>query len=366
MNISKKLARYFKDEVGNRKDLDKEAICKFLTTTDSTTKFKCVEPIIKKLMEPNGKKKIYSHIAELYEIEKNTMCITNKRDHVIHALNTYLLGLYINDKYLNVKVSEFEWKFAALFHDIAYPIEIAASYPDIVYPMTPQEIVESYIKTMENIENSDNFIIVVTSLVPENFEKLTNKKNAIDYMEEKIKNKWKLCVNVQNRYETMILPDGKICHGMFSALTVLHLIDSMYQKHNPKRDKGYKDVGGSDWDQNHFENDVVSACSAIFLHNLDKDAFVKIDKNKAPLPYLLKLCDEFQNWDRPNGEEQGDSPTNYNISIQKNKKTQKKELIFEVNCSDVEDKIKDNIKCLNDTSIIVRLVPKEGTLSNET
>ena len=345
MNINNTLAKYFKDEVGYRKDLDKKAIYKFYTTSDHEIKFECVEQIIKKLVEPNGKKKIYLHIDKLHKIEKDTMSLTGKRDHVIHALNTYLLGLYINDKYLATKVNEFKWKLAAPFHDVAYPIEIAALHPEIFAPMTSNEIVKSYINTMKNIEDVDNFNIVVTNLVPKNVEKLTNKKNAIAYIQNQIR-KWGLGVNVQKRYETMI-SSNKICHGMFSALTVLHLIDSMYQKHNPKRVKKIKLAEGSDWNQEYFKNDVVPACSAIFLHNLGIDAFYQIDKNKAPLPYLLKLCDELQNWDRPNGEGQSEPSENYGISIEDGK------LIFYVKDEAKREHIKGKIKCLNDNSIDV-------------
>ncbi|MCG7847634.1 MAG: hypothetical protein MIO93_00440, partial [ANME-2 cluster archaeon] len=90
-------------------------------------------------------------------------------------------------------------------------------------------------------------------------------------------------------------------------------------------------------------------CSAIFLHNLSDDAFTKISKNKAPLPYLLKLCDELQNWDRPdNNMLDGDSPENYNISIQNGV------LCFEVKDGSIKDKISDKIKCLNDPKIEIK------------
>lgn len=340
-SINEKLAKYFKNEVDYRKDLDIKAIYKFYTTSDHDIKFKCVEQIIKKLVESNGKKKIYLHIDKLHKIEKDTTSLTGKRDHVIHALNTYLLGLYINDKYLATKVNEFKWKLTAPFHDIAYPIEIAALHPEISMPMTSKEMVESYIDTMKNIEGVDNFNIIVQNLVPKNVEKLTNKKNAFDYIQNQIR-KWGLGVNVQKKYDTMI-SSNKICHGMFSALTVLHLIDSMYQKHNPERVEEYKPAEDSDWNQEYFENDVVPACSAIFLHNLDKDAFDKIDKNEAPLPYLLKLCDELQNWDRPGGKRKSEPSENYGISIEDGN------LIFYVKDKAKIKDIKKRIEWLNDT-----------------
>ena len=74
------------------------------------------------------------------------------------------------------------------------------------------------------------------------------------------------------------------------------------------------------------------------------------------MPYLLKLCDELQNWDRPNGEEQSEPSENYGISIEDGK------LTFYVEDETKIKDIKKGIKCLNVNSIIVRLVSREGTI----
>ena len=337
MNINETLANYFE---GNNPIIDgenNERIRKFLLEEVPSKKYKLAKPLIKDLVKPRSKDQLYRHIAELYEVEQATMSLTGKRDHVIHALNTFILGVYINDNYLGNKVDDFQWKLAALFHDIAYPIEIS------------QEIIERYFKKMSKtkdefgIENFDPSI----ELVPQHFEKLTNNKNAFEYIQKRIY-KWGLNVNVQKRYDDMI--SSKICHGMISALTVLYLVDLKYQECNPQGKRQSVIVDNSDWNRKYFENDIVSACSAIFLHNLP-NAFEKINKNKAPLPYLLKLCDELQNWDRPNqNKHQSDPPKNYDISTQNNR------LIFKVNSEKDRDKISKKIECLNDSNISVEWV----------
>lgn len=137
----------------------------------------------------------------------------------------------------------------------------------------------------------------------------------------------------------------------------MYLVDLKYQEHNPQRKRQSVTVGNSDWNQKYFENDIVSACSAIFLHNLP-NAFEKINKNKAPLPYLLKLCDELQNWDRPNqNTDRKDSPENYDISIQNGR------IIFKVSSKEDRDKISKKIECLNDSNISIEYVTnfKNGT-----
>ncbi len=274
MNINETLVKYFEVTPPVNNYTFKAGIPKFLHEPNTQKKYELAQQLIKDILGEIGKDKLYSHITELYEVEEATMCLTGKRDHVIHALNTFLLGFYVNNLYLAEKVEEFQWTLAALCHDIAYPLEIS------------QTIIERYLSKMRTIKNElhiENFGPVI-NLIPKNFEKLTNNKNALECIQKRIY-EWGLDVNVQKRYEDKI-SSNEICHGMLSALTVLYLVDLMYRKN-------------SRWDQEKFENDIVSACSAIFLHNLSDDAFEKIDKNKAPLPYLLKLCDELQTWDRP-------------------------------------------------------------------
>ena len=63
-------------------------------------------------------------------------------------------------------------------------------------------------------------------------------------------------------------------------------------------------VDGVDWNQKWFETDNVSACAAIFLHNLDpiKVPMRRLNRHKTPVAYLLRLADTLQEWDRPSGQ----------------------------------------------------------------
>ncbi len=171
MNINETLAKYFEDTPPINDYIFKERIPEFLRESDTQKKYECSQHLIKDLLELYGKDKLDSHITELYEVEEATMGLTGKRDHVIHALNTFLLGLYINNNYLVKKVEEFQWAIAALCHDIAYPLEIS------------QTIIERYFSKMRTIKNElhiENFDPAI-NLVPKNFEKLTNNKNALEY-----------------------------------------------------------------------------------------------------------------------------------------------------------------------------------------
>ena len=331
MNINNTLSEFFdevpidfcRDDKAN-KEIKREIIA-FLDESKIGSKYQPAKELTKQLIKCHGKEQLYQHIVELYKVEKATRSLTEKRDHVIHALNTFLLGVYINEKYLINSVDSFQWKLTALLHDIAYPLVIS------------QKIIERYFEKVKGIKNhlgiaSSN---PTMNIVPKNFEKITNNKNAFDYIQNRI-DEWGLKVDVEKKYSEM-RSSNTICHGMISALTVLYLIDLMYQKHNPERK--YND---SDWSQEYFETDVVSACSAIFLHNLRDDAFENIDKTKASLAYLLKLSDELQNWDRM---QEGDSPENYDVDICNDK------LYFKTKSEDSKNRISKKIACLNDESV---------------
>ena len=134
-DINKKLAKYFESDANIEKVSDIENICAFLRAPIDE-KYSHISPLIDEFMKRNSKGKLDLHISELYKIESATMNLTEKRDHTIHSLNTYLLGLYINDKYLGNEVNELQWKLAALFHDIGYPI------------VNSQEIIKRYIRGM--------------------------------------------------------------------------------------------------------------------------------------------------------------------------------------------------------------------------
>ena len=127
------------------------------------------------------------------------------------------------------------------------------------------------------------------------------------------------------------------------------MIDLMYQEYNPKRIHKSIEKNGFDFNQKCFDKHVVSACSAIYIHNLPLKCFKnKIDRNDAPVAFLLRLSDCLQEWDRPSGENtNGSSSNDFNIEFVDS------DLIFNVNIHDnVEKKkiienIEDEISCLD-------------------
>lgn len=283
--------------------------------------------IIDRVMNVHGKKALLSHVVELARVEHGIRELEPwVRDHVVHALLTFILGIYINERFIrytsNYPVDNFQWKLACLFHDIGYPIQLAR---DIIKPFV-EKINE--IKTRIGVPASD----LSFRIVPSGIENLQRGINSFDLIQQRI-NDWNLCIDVKKEYNQMI-DSGIICHGIISALAILYVTDLMYQKHNPVRNHIdiYSDKPHVNWNQIYFENDVISACTAIYIHNLPDRCFCnsKIDRLKAPLAFLLKLSDILQEWERPSADNPGGLESiKFDIEVSNDKL-----LIFHIDLSD--------------------------------
>ena len=291
--------------------------------------------IIESIMTRHRKAELLHYVTELARVEHGIRELEPwVRDHVVHALLTFVLGSYINEKFLRplfTPVDVFQWKLAGMFHDVGYPVEIAN---DILKPFTDKI---NDIKRTFDVSSPD----VYFKVVPVGLENLKNNKNSFDLIQKRL-NEWDLQIDSRKEYDK-IIDSGNIDHGIISSLAILYVIDLMYQKYNPKRE--YKDVYVPDTNiivnQEYFERDVVSACTAIYIHNLPKRSFVnsKIDRSKAPVAFLLKLSDCLQDWERPSKTTPtGFSATKFDIKIDND------QLIFHADIpDDKKNKIEDEI-----------------------
>lgn len=272
--------------------------------------------IIEDIMRPHGKEGLPHALTELARVEYGIRSLQPRlRDHVVHALLTFNLGLYIKDflfKQSNFYGNNFQWKLASLFHDIGYPVQVAN---DLIKPFAENI---NKIKADNGIKSPNiNF-----KIVPEGIDSLTNNINSLDLI-QKCLDKWELQIDAELEYKQMI-KSGKICHGMLSALVVIYLIDHLYQKNNPSRKYEYMEIQKVNWNQGNFDREIIPACSAIFIHNLPSRCFEeeKIDQIKAPIAYLLKLSDSLQEWERPLlGNETGYSVSNFDFKVDANQLT---------------------------------------------
>ena len=336
-NVNETLLKEIETYVYNNYGCDRYEIEHFLTHHgEFLEKQREAIRIIESIMTIHGKKRLLRHVVELARVEHGIRELERGiRDHVVHALLSFILGIYLNEKFLKpligFPVDDFQWKLAGLLHDVGYPAPIAR---DILRPFT-EKINE--IKRDLGFDSPDVFF----KFVPVGLENLANDLNAFDLIQECL-NKWELRIKAREEYNSMIAT-GDICHGMISSLAVLYVIDLMYQKYNSKRE--YTDIyavgTNINWNQIYFERDIIPACSAIYIHNLPNKCFAdaKIDPLKAPLAFLLKLSDYLQEWERPSfTNQQGFSAAQFDIIIDNG------QIIFHADIpDDKKKKIKDEI-----------------------
>jgi hypothetical protein len=298
--------------------------------------------VIGMIMESNEKQMLLEYVAELARVEPQARQLQPwARDHVVHALLCFMLGIYLNEEFLDKKskVNPFQWKIAGLFHDVGYPLQIATDALITPYVNTINSIKRSIGSNQPDLAFGINLIGLTI---------LNNEINALDLIQERVK-RWDLDIDAKKSFEAMST-SGQINHGIVSSLAVLYVVDILYQAYNPER--VYSDIltpGKSvNFNQKYFERDIVSACSAIFVHALPISHFAKnkIDRSKAPLAFLLKLADALQEWERPSLENQNAyAPACFTISNKKKLLTlkadildrRKKDINDELSCLVVDD-----------------------------
>lgn len=267
-------------------------------------------------------------IQKIKQFEENAgILLSKQRDHYIHSVNVFLLGLAIftgsrvfqnivekailnrcdyPDAY-STRHEEFfyRWGVAALFHDVAYPLEMsfnqAKRYLNFIcnYPETASgKQLELFIE-MKNI--SDFTCLPCITPMPEFSDKFLldysdYRSFALEDSLEILANKICRCFGtgfdlVNNDLKQLSSHTNRIDHGLYSSLIVLRWY--------------YYLLGKTNWHPAYFYFPVVDAASAILLHNYYKHHLMnppfnvgKLRSNSHPISFLLILCDELQEWNR--------------------------------------------------------------------
>jgi hypothetical protein len=262
--------------------------------------FKCRQEksveVLHAILKRHEKQELVGFIAGLAIIEPRIQELQPwVRDHVVHAVNTFLVGAYVLK---HVRFPEprdmrygysFPWKLSGPTHDLGYPIEIA------------HNVRAPFIREMN--EKLDELQTpsprVGFDLYPENLSLLCGDRDGSRIIEERLAS-WGLGIDVDDYY-LWLRRNGRVDHGVVGALAELKLFDALYNKYNPQRQHRRIVRIGVNFNQDNFEQDIVSACAALFVHNIDLayGGFCgKISFQVAPLAFLLFLCDTFQEWDR--------------------------------------------------------------------
>lgn len=266
-------------------------------------------------------------VLKSYE-ENAAVLIDKQRDHYIHSVNVFLLGLCIyagNARFRSVfeqtvmdkkeypfsydtKNEEFyyRWGLASLFHDVGYPVEIVGrqinKFIDFATDLGGKEKPVNVQLSFENFEELNR--------IPEITPKRIFTKCYFDYYEDSIyidmlkpvdllAHKLHTSLGVDLKDIKFALDDfvnvmarfGFIDHGYYSSIIVLKWYGYLIQlaKYKPE----------------YFFWPVLDSASAILLHNCYKNMMMKkpfnlgaLATNTHPIAFLLILCDELQEWNR--------------------------------------------------------------------
>lgn len=263
-----------------------------------------------------------------YEEHAATL-IEKQRDHFVHSVNVFILGLAIyasNTPYRNAfshavmdaqKYPEnfptareeflFRWGLASLFHDVGYPVEIISNQlmrffkfvTDADHDQTLGEI-KAHLE-FENFRrfNSVSEVVPKKAFIRRYYEEddsgvYVDLLQPIDLLAQRIHQTIGIpIVQIKNKldlYHAEMAKFGFVDHGYYSAIIVLKWYGYLIQTNGEEPLRFYHAI-------------VDSAC-AILLHNYFSrtlvDAFhlPPLEAQKNPIAYLLMFCDEMQDWNR--------------------------------------------------------------------
>jgi len=267
-------------------------------------------------------------VLSAYE-ERAATLIEKQRDHYIHSVNVFILGLCVyirNGKYREIfsktvlddkKYPEnyktkheeffFRWGLASLFHDVGYPVEIIAKQ------------ITRFLKFATDADHDDKKGPIKSHLEFENFRRLNSIAEVVDKKEfieefyqanpsgvyidllqpiDLLAQKIHLSLGIPidaikdklDHFTADMAKFGFIDHGFYSAIIVLKWYGYLVQVSggNPMR----------------FFHAIVDSAGAILMHNYYLNVIEKqfthrpLNAGEYPVAFLLMLCDELQEWNR--------------------------------------------------------------------
>ena len=272
---------------------------------------------------------IISMVREMKSFEENAGILTDKqRDHFVHSVNVFILGLAIYIKNLkfqreyknyithgdvyhdsyDTKHEEFlyRWGISSLFHDIAYPIEISLKQLKryLIFISEKCGLSGNQLQASLEIKNSDVFNnLPKMNPKKELYDEFFNKypdftdyhTNSLSLIALEMSKSFgiefkKIEIEIYD-YVNRMSTANQIDHGYYSALIVLRWFYQLINNHK--------------WQPAYFYYPIVSSVTAIVLHNYYKFALMKepffmkqMNMESHPLAFLLILCDELQDWNR--------------------------------------------------------------------
>lgn len=261
-----------------------------------------------------------------YEERASTL-IDKQRDHYVHSVNVFILGLSIYSQNPNFRSAfdavnldkehypfsydthheEFfyRWGIASLFHDVGYPVEIIGKQLNKFISFATEVDRQGEVKTHLEFDNFEQFNSIAEILPRQDFTRAYCEKypmcDTLDMLNPNDLLTHKLHLSLDLDLQTLktaldgfpriMAEHGFIDHGYYSAIIVLRWYSFLIQS------CGYK--------PEYFYYPILDSASAILLHNYYKNVLLKPPFSKGPLSprehpiaFLLILCDELQEWNR--------------------------------------------------------------------
>lgn len=241
-------------------------------------------------------------IMRMYELKVSGFS-ERQRDHYVHSVNVFLLGLdiYVSNSRVRSAFSKaygkgsfrseedlflFMWGHASLFHDIGYPIEIL------------HNLAKSFVCKLSNLGDEQHSTRIMMGVDPVDdiigldpagpfedvFQLLVKGTGSIG------RDRHQEVEQVIRGYPGYMLDNRFIDHGFFSSLMVA---------------KCYDMIAGSNSEMMRiYSENIPSVCAAILMHNLYQKSLIRengfgpMTIDEEPLTFLLILCDELQEWNR--------------------------------------------------------------------
>lgn len=282
--------------------------------TDENSSQKTALGIIKRMYVPNHKEELHGFLESLSRLEPQANVFdVEVRDHVIHAVNTFLLGVYIiettnlSDKCKDNLV--FQWKVCGPTHDIGYTYEL------LLRAMNKQ--VQLFTDLTKGISIPK---LHLPEIMPRNIKSLSQGFDSQHLIQQRLAD-WGINFNIEE-YIKELRDNNMPDHGVISAFLEMKYLEALYHKNNDARLCSENQEEEFLWDYSCFNKDIISACAAVLLHNIkNKHITDKVCKhplmfnfNKTPLAFVLYLCDNFQEWDRYGFGKETMDGNSFNIS----------------------------------------------------
>jgi len=261
---------------------------------------------------------------QAYE-EHSSVLLDKQRDHLIHSVNVFILGLSIfakNPRYreaferarfypYNGAVASpageflYRWGLASLLHDIGYPIEIIhnqfKSFISFVGETDGRSGVDpfldyfnfSMLDSISDILFKSHFTKKFVAALPSgiNLDPLKPTHLIAYNFHAAFGVAFEPAKDAVSNFLKIMQKIGFVDHGYYSALILLKWYGYMVQRSGIPADVLY--------------HPVLDCAGAIFMHNYYRNGLMKppfslgkLAVSKHPIGYLLILCDELQEWNR--------------------------------------------------------------------